>query len=75
MGSGRCAHEDVRVLEAVVFDFDAPCGASERDAHMFRDLIWSLHCADIRIAVTAAGRRTRSSHWSATSSATVSSRC
>ena len=55
----RCAHEDVRVLEAVVFDFDAPCGASERDAHMFRDLIWSLHCADIRIAVTAAGRRTR----------------
>ena len=26
---------------------------------MFRDLIWSLHCADIRIAVTAAGRRTR----------------
>ncbi len=55
----RCAHADVPVLEAVVFDFDAPVGASERDAHMFRDLIWSLHCADIRIAVTAAGRRDR----------------
>ncbi len=42
-----------------MFDFDAPVGASERDAHMFRDLIWSLHCADIRIAVTAEGRRER----------------
>jgi hypothetical protein len=49
----------VRILEAVIFDFDAPQGASERDAHMFRDLIWSLHCADIRIAVTAADRRAR----------------
>lgn len=55
----RCAHADVPVLEAVIFDFDAPRGASERDAHMFRDLIWSLHCDDIRIAVTAAGRRAR----------------
>lgn len=55
----RCAHADVPVLEAVIFDFDAPVGATERDAHMFRDLIWSLHCADIRVAVTAAGRRDR----------------
>lgn len=47
------------VLEAVIFDFDAPTEASERDAHMLRDLIWSLHCADIRIAVTATGRRER----------------
>lgn len=55
----RCAHADVPVLEAVIFDFDAPVGATERDAHMFRDLIWSLHCAGIRIAVTAEGRRGR----------------
>jgi phosphoglycolate phosphatase-like HAD superfamily hydrolase len=55
----RCAHADVPVLEAVIFDFDAPREASERDAHMFRDLIWSLHCADIRVAVTAADRRAR----------------
>ena len=54
----RCAHADVPVLEAVIFDFDAPREASERDAHMFRDLIWSLHCADIRVAVTAADPRT-----------------
>lgn len=47
------------VLEAVIFDFDAPRGATERDAHMFRDLIWSLPCADIRVAVTAAGSRDR----------------
>ena len=44
-------------LEAVIFDFDAPQEASERDTHMFRDLIWSLHCADIRVAVTAADPR------------------
>jgi beta-phosphoglucomutase-like phosphatase (HAD superfamily) len=49
----------VPVLEAVIFDFDAPQEASERDAHMVRDLIWSLHCADIRVAVTAAGPRSR----------------
>lgn len=55
----RCAHADVPVLEAVIFDFDAPVGASDRDAHMFRDLIWSLHCADIRVAVTAADPRAR----------------
>jgi beta-phosphoglucomutase-like phosphatase (HAD superfamily) len=55
----RCAHADVPVLEAVIFDFDAPLAATERDAHMFRDLIWSLHCGDIRVAITAAGSRRR----------------
>ena len=55
----RCAHADMPELEAVIFDFDAPLSAAERDAHMFRDLIWSLHCADIRVGVTAVGRRFR----------------
>lgn len=55
----RCAHADVPVLEAVIFDFDAPLAATERDAHMFRDLIWSLHCGDIRVGVTTAGPRAR----------------
>ncbi|BBX06954.1 hypothetical protein MAIC_17570 [Mycolicibacterium aichiense] len=53
----RCAHDDAPALEAVIFDFDAPLAATERDAHMFRELIWSLHCADIRVGVTAAGPR------------------
>lgn len=55
----RCAHADVPTLEAVIFDFDAQQEASEGDAHMFRELVWSLHCADIRVAVTAADRRSR----------------
>jgi FMN phosphatase YigB (HAD superfamily) len=55
----RCAHADVPVLEAVIFDFDAPLAATERDAHMFRDLIWSLHCGDIRVGITAAASRAR----------------
>ena len=60
----RCAHADAPVLEAVIFDFDAPLAATERDAHMFRDLIWSLHCGDIRVGdhrrrVAASG----SSRW------------
>ncbi|WP_207760560.1 HAD family hydrolase [Mycolicibacterium sphagni] len=55
----RCAHADAPMLEAVIFDFDAPLSATERDAHMFRDLIWSLHCGDIRVAITAAGSRER----------------
>ncbi|EHB59413.1 Haloacid dehalogenase domain protein hydrolase [Mycolicibacterium rhodesiae JS60] len=55
----RCAHADVPQLEAVIFDFDAPMAATERDAHMFRELIWSLHCGDIRVGITAAGSRKR----------------
>jgi FMN phosphatase YigB (HAD superfamily) len=55
----RCAHAGAPVLEAVIFDFDAPLAATERDAHMFRDLIWSLHCGDIRVGITAAGSRAR----------------
>lgn len=31
--------------------------ATERDARTFRELIWSLHCDDIRVGVVAAGRR------------------
>jgi beta-phosphoglucomutase-like phosphatase (HAD superfamily) len=56
----RCAHADVPVLEAVIFDFDAPlAAATERDVNMFRDLIWSLHCGDIRVGITAGGPRRR----------------
>lgn len=55
----RCAHADAPVLEAVIFDFDAPLAATDRDAQEFRDLIWSLHCGDIRVGVTAAGPRNR----------------
>src|SRR3569833_590281 len=55
----RCAHDDAPELEAVIFDFDAPLAATERDAQMFRDLIWSLRCGDIRVGVTAAGSRDR----------------
>lgn len=55
----RCAHDDVPVLEAVIFDFDTPLEATERDAHMFRDLIWSLHCGDVRVGITAASSRDR----------------
>ena len=47
------------VLEAVIFDFDAPRGSLRADAHMFREPVWSLHCADIRVAVTAADRHAR----------------
>ena len=46
-------------LEAVIFDFDTPLAATERDAQEFRDLIWNLHCGDIRVAITAAGSRDR----------------
>ncbi|BBY65972.1 hypothetical protein MHEL_42150 [Mycolicibacterium helvum] len=55
----HCAYTDAPVLEAVIFDFDTPLAATERDAHMFRDLIWNLHCGDIRVGITAAGSRDR----------------
>ncbi|BBY61750.1 HAD family hydrolase [Mycolicibacterium sarraceniae] len=55
----RCAHADVPALEAVIFDLDTPLAATERAAHMFRDLVWSLHCGDIRVGITAAGSRDR----------------
>ncbi len=55
----RCAHDDAPDLEAVIFDFDAPLAATEGDAQMFRELIWSLHCGDIRVGITAAGTRAR----------------
>jgi hypothetical protein len=55
----HCAYADVPMLEAVIFDFDAPLAATERDAHMLRDLIWSLHCGDIRVAITGADSRER----------------
>lgn len=55
----RCAYADVPLLEAIIFDFDAPLAATEQDALMFRDLIWSLHCGGIRVGVTAAGPRAR----------------
>ncbi len=55
----RCAHTDVPALEAVIFDFDARRGASEQDAVMFRELIWSLHCDHIRVGITAADQRAR----------------
>jgi hypothetical protein len=53
----RCAYTDAPELEAVIFDFDAPLAATERDVLIFRDLIWSLHCGDIRVGITAAGSR------------------
>ncbi|MGY4710113.1 HAD family hydrolase [Mycolicibacterium sp. CBM1] len=55
----RCAHAGMPALEAVIFDFDAPLAATEHDARMLRELVWSLHCGGIRIAVTAVGPRAR----------------
>lgn len=52
----RCAHADVPELEAVIFAVDAVLVESDRDGHLFRDLVWGLHCAGIRVAVVSADR-------------------
>jgi len=53
----RCAHADVPALEAVIFDIDGTLDAEAQDGLL--DLIWGLHCADIRIAITTSDRRAR----------------
>ena len=47
----RCAHVDVPELEAVIFSLDGVLAGAHGDAHLFREFVWSLHCAGIRIAI------------------------
>lgn len=53
----RCAHADVPALEAVIVAIDGVLVDSDRDGHLFRDLVWGLHCGGIRVAVVTSGRR------------------
>lgn len=48
----RAGRPDVGDLRAVVFSLDAVLADPRRDDAEFADLVWDLHCAGIRVAVT-----------------------
>jgi beta-phosphoglucomutase-like phosphatase (HAD superfamily) len=43
-------------LEGVIFSLDGVLADPRADHDLFAELVWDLHCADIRVAVVTAGR-------------------
>jgi ribonucleotide monophosphatase NagD (HAD superfamily) len=47
----RCARSEIPALEAVIFDIDRVLANPSSDASSLCELMWSLHCSGIRIAL------------------------
>jgi phosphoglycolate phosphatase-like HAD superfamily hydrolase len=54
---GRCAHTEVPALEAVIFDIDGVLTDPDSDAGTVCELMWSLHCSGVRIALVTVESR------------------
>ena len=46
-------------LAAVVFSLDGVLGDARLDGELFRESVWALHCAGIRVAIVTAAHRPR----------------
>lgn len=53
----RCANAEIPALEAVIFDIDRVLADPDNDADSLCELMWSLHCAGIRIALVTVESR------------------
>lgn len=48
---------EVPALRAVVFSLDGVLGDARLDEELFRESVWALHCAGIRVAIVTAAHR------------------
>ena len=56
---GRCARPEIPALEAVIFSLDGVLGDARLDAELFRESVWTLHCAGVQVAIVTAAHRRR----------------